>query len=229
MKNKLALLVALAVVGTAATVFRSAGSQAQTSSPRDKFTFEGAAQRATADGQTTVELITSIKEIHVSSLDDALAKYSVVVAQPNYIQSLRDGDFNIITWNKMLLLETLSLKPYVAPCSTCSASPASPPLVYPNTQSDEIRVPERGGTIDVSGVTFVQISDIPFFTYGKKYVLFVNINPSNRNATVIGGGFEVAADGNTLLPLDTSDSPSPIITGVASRFNNSLSQLRAAF
>jgi hypothetical protein len=229
MRNKLVILITLALAVTTLTVFRLAGSHAQSPSPRDNFTFEGLAQRAIADGQNAVELVTTIHEIPVASLDDALSKYSVIVVQPNYIQHFRSGDLSITTWNKLKVTETLSQKPYIAPCSSCASPPTSAPSGFPAPAADEILTPEAGGTIVVNGVTFEQSTDLPFFTTGKKYVLFVNLNSANRIATVVGGGFEVAANNDTLIPLDTSDDPSPIVTGVASRFGNSLAQLRAAF
>lgn len=237
MNRKLTLLIFLAVLVTAFTIIGGRinsgslirwSSHAQTSSPADNFTFEGLAARAQADGQTTVELLTHINEIDVDSFDDALSNYSVLIVQPTAIQSFRSGDQSIETWYKLNVVRTISQRAYVAPCGTCGAPPSAPPSGFPAPAAGEILTTEVGGTLVINGVTFAQSTDLPFFAPSETYVLFVNLNPTNNIATVLGGGFKVMPDGDTLSPLDTSDSPSVIVTGVASRFNNSLSQLRAA-
>ena len=234
MKPKLVFAIVVAVLLTALVVMNGSNGlsrfgvgHAQSPDPaRQSFTMEGMAQRALARGSNTITLETTVEGIDVASLDDALAKYSVIVATPTYAQSYRVGD-SIETWYKLRTLETISQRSYVPPCDSCG-SPSAIPGGVPAPAADEVLSSQIGGTLVVSGVTFTETAGIPLLISGSSYVLFVNINPANKVATVVGGGFALSADGNTLAPLDTSDSPSSIVTGVSLRFGNSLNQLRAA-
>ncbi|HYE16099.1 MAG TPA: hypothetical protein VD968_16795 [Pyrinomonadaceae bacterium] len=233
MKTRLTLLAVAAVLGTAWTIFfampgspRLRPAQAQGQDPGFNFTFEGLAQRAISDGQPAVKISTTIDDIDVTTLDDAMARYSVITVQPSLVAPYRTGDLTIESWSKMTITETLSSRPFVPPCESC-AQPPPKPGDFPDANWNEILTSEVGGTISVNGVTFTQTTGIPLFNANEQYVLFVNINPSNRVATVIGGGFRLLP-GGYMSPLDTSDNQSVIVTEVAARFNNSLDQLRAA-
>jgi hypothetical protein len=234
MKPKLILAIVIAVLLTALLVINGSNrlsgffvGHAQSSDPeRQAFTLEGQAQRALATGANTVTLETTVDGIDVANLDDAMAKYSVIVVRPTYAQSFRAGD-SIESWYKLRVVETVSQRTYLPPCSSCGSASA-PPGGVPAPAADELLSSQIGGTLVVSGVTFTETGGIPLLQPDISYVLFVNINPANKVATVVGGGFYLAADGNSLTPLDTDDSPSTIVTGVASRFGNSLNQLRAA-
>ncbi|MGH9932157.1 MAG: hypothetical protein ACREA9_23390 [Pyrinomonadaceae bacterium] len=235
MKPKLVVAIVLACLFTIVAIISGINhfpkitiGHAQSQDPaRQSFTFEGMAQRALARGSNTVKLETTVEGIDVASLDDALAKYSVIVVRPTYAQSFRAGDLSIETWYKLRVIETISQKPYVPPCDSCG-SPSNPLSGVPAPAADEFLSYETGGTLIVNGVTFVETAGLPLLFASNTYVLFSNINPANKVATVVGGGFKLSADNSTLVPLDIGDSPSCIVTGVSSRFGNSLNQLRAA-
>jgi hypothetical protein len=178
-------------------------------------------------GGNQVSIDTQIESIDVASLDDAISKYSVLVVHPNYAQSFRVRECSLETWYKLQVTETISSRGYVSPCPTC-AQPSSAPAGVPAPSSGEILSSEVGGRISVNGVSVIQATSIPLLSVSNTYVVFANVNPNNHVATIIGGGFLLSSDGNTLVPLDKTDSPSHIVTEVASRYGNSLNQLRAA-
>jgi hypothetical protein len=117
-------------------------------------------------------------------LDEALKNYSVFIAEPVESKSFPLEPRNIQTWHKFRILETLTRKSYMY-CSTCSSIAAVPQeMGKPNY--DEFFVNTIGGALSIEGVEVTQQNSSLHFEKGNKYLMFVNLTPSQVG--VLAGG-----------------------------------------
>jgi hypothetical protein len=211
-------LVLLAIAGIIA--FKSVGA---VQNPVEPGSLEEIAQNAKAQGTYEVNQIVTGTRVGVDGLDDAVANYSIVLAQPIASSTHITDPFTFMTWYKFRVYETLSSRPYL--CSECSSTQPFSDLFPLN--ADEILVPDAGGTIVVDEVTFNRgESTIPSYDASSIYVLFIDLNSATKIGTVRVGSVGVfVKSGDTLVPREVGTA---ISAELQKRYGNSLDQLRAA-
>ena len=182
-----------------------------TTSVQGKGSLVEIARRKKAEGQDKA----SISEIRVDyggagmELDEALKKYSVFIAEPIESKSFPLESSHVRTWYKFRILETLARKNYL-PCPKCSPIPLVPEEMARSTDG-EFFVYAIGGVIDVEGVEISQPNSSLHFEKGNKYLMFVNLAPS-QVAEVAGGpaGAFRLDENDSLHPLMKEDAPLPV-------------------
>lgn len=158
------------------------------------------------------------------TFDEAKANYTVVLATANSKHSLQNGPFSIVTWSRFTLNETLStVSPHV-----CVSGACAPPAGIAAAGSTELLVPKPGGNIFKNGVEVdLRLEDFPDFVTGQSYLLFLDYDPAGRvGAPALGelGVFTVNSNGTVTALVASSD----LKNDIATRFGNSLSQIRTA-
>lgn len=141
-------------------------------------------------------------------LDEALRNYSIFVAEPIESKSFALGPTRIHTWHRFRILETLARKSYWS-CSTCPQIAAIPQeMGQPNY--DEFFVAISGGVLNIEGVEITQPYSSLHFEEGNKYLMFINLAPS-QVAIVAGGpsGVFQLDKNDSLNPLMKEDAPLP--------------------
>jgi hypothetical protein len=199
-------------------------------------TLSSEAAAANSRGELMVRYIVGGSFASVASLDEAFARYTVLVAQPTLNRSYVVDDISVVTWSKMTVSETLSQKP-VYQCSGCD------PVVMPDPPADllplnsnEILIYRAGGNAVVDGVTFTfEVEQFPDFNVGQNYLLFLNEDTSKSVATAdIGsmGTFTLTSPNvfrSTLTDPNGAVIGNDVTDGMYYRFNNQLSLLRNFF
>jgi hypothetical protein len=120
----------------------------------------------------------------VKTLDDALANYSTIIAEPLLQYSEINPDSKEIqTWYKLNVLEFLS-DPKNAKCTNCSFAQQVPTQLQP-VEANEIILVRNIGTVVSDGVK-VTTSDwsFPDFKPKQKYLLFLSIDPRTRIGSI---------------------------------------------
>jgi hypothetical protein len=159
----------------------------------------------------------------VGSLDQALANYSVVVAQLIDSTSLQVDSRNIMTYHKFRLLETLSQKH-----SALAGVPEKLPAELSPLKHNEIYVLDGGGTVLIDGV---KVTQKPAYEYAKsrKYLLFISKNSAETIAMVsLGqyGVFRVRDDDDDTVE-GIAEDVSLLKRDLENRQANKVSRLRA--
>ncbi len=157
-------------------------------------------------------------------LNEALKNYSVFVAEPIESKSFTHGPTSIHTWHKFRIIETLARKSYWT-CSTCPQIAAIPQeMGQPN--HDEFFVAVSGGVLNIEGVEITQPDSSLHFEAGNKYLMFVNLAPS-QVAIVAGGpsGVFQLDKNDTLHSLNKENAPLP--AEVQERFGRKLFEFRS--
>jgi hypothetical protein len=215
-----AILVALGVRG----FLHHPGGRATTWQEDDSLV--AVARRAKAEGREKVS-ISGLRIDYAGAdidLDDALRKYSVFIAEPIESKSFPENSRSIQTWHRFRILETLSTRSYwyCATCSTVSDVPAE--MGKPNY--DEFFLDTAGGVLNVEGVEITQPTDSLHFEAGKRYLMFVNLAPSQMGVLAGGpsGVFRVEKN-DALDPLNKEDYRLP--SEVKKRFGLKLSEFRS--
>jgi hypothetical protein len=180
-------------------------------------------QQAKARGEK--EYVTGVLACgtEVSTLNQALSTYSVVVAQLIEKRTYAEN-YGLHTWYKFRVLETLSYKPLPRYSRWSSFVPQPSDLPV---GADEILMQGGDGSIVIDGVTVIQRSNSPDYLPSKQYLLFVELDPSRRLAAVPwpdeAGIFIVDADGvvkaTDNLSYDLKDQ-------MGERFGNSVERLK---
>lgn len=226
MKSVKTLLIAISVPCLIAILWFAKGASSQNSQLQsaEPGSIDELIVQALADGQTETTNAVVVEHEEVPTFDTAKASYSVVVATANSKQSLLINPFVISTWFRFTVNETLStISPHI-----CTNGRCAPPAGVAAAGSTELLVPKSGGTIVKDGVTVdIEVHGFPDFTPGQKYLLFVDYDASARvGAPALGpiGVFRVNTDG-TVTSLSAS---SDLKDDIATRFGNSLSQIRTA-
>lgn len=186
------------------------------------------AQDAQANGQQNVDISTlEWTYSDIDSSDDAISRYSVILAVPidktSYVWS--DENQTIGSWYKLRVDEILSQRSYSA-CDVCPPPPDPPAELTAN--SNEILLPKYGGSVVLNGVTINSLDpDFPDYSFSASYLIFLDLD-SGRRVGVVGSGPAgvFAVQGDTLVPVTPRSNP--LASDIATRYGNSLSQLRAA-
>lgn len=234
LKRFIALALASTVLAMAAMFYARAGA-VQTGGEVDgsSFTLSGRAAAAVAQGELIVNYTTSGDFDQVDTLDDAFARYTVLVAEPVLSRSYVVDDVGVGTWYKVRVSETLSQKsPFQ--CSTCNpVTLPDPPSDLLPLNSDEILIYRAGGTAEVGGVTFnFEVEQFPSFNIAQKYLFFLTYDSSKKVATAaIGPTGVFAFTSPDLLTSSLTDADGFVISnavtdGMSTRFGNHLTQLR---
>lgn len=223
---KLALAIAavaiLTTLGMKAAFYPGRG----TPSVQGKDSLVEIARRKKAEGQDKARVSGLIVDYGGSGmeLDEALRDYSIVVAEPIESKSFAVGPTSIHTWHKFRILETLAQKKYWT-CSTCPQVAAIPQeMGQPN--NDEFFVAVSGGVLNIEGVEITQPNSSLHFEAGNKYLMFVNLAPS-QVAIVAGGpsGVFQLDKNDTLHSLNKQNAP--LAAEVQSRFGLKLFAFRS--
>jgi ligand-binding SRPBCC domain-containing protein len=134
--------------------------------------------------------------MEVSTLNEALSNYSVVVAQLIEKRTYAEKH-GLHTWYKFRVLETLSHRPL--PHYSQWSSYVNPPSDLLPVGADELLMQGADGSMVIDEVTVIQRSNSPDYLPTKRYLLFVELDSSRRLATVPWpdeiGIFTVDADG----------------------------------
>ena len=183
---------------------------------------KGMIREAKARGDNTVELNELVCGWDIGSLQEALSRDTLVLADLVGKKTYADTD-NLHTWYRFKIRETLLKNP-------------NPPYEYlfhsgPSDMlpiaEDEFLIHELNGQMEIDGVTVTQVSNGAKYFEGQTYLLFLWIDPSKRTAirtgTTPSGVFLVDSNGNLSSYLDDTY---PLKTALAERFNNSLNDLR---
>lgn len=228
--KKIALTALLLSIGLVALI----GPKLKTSAREGAFRMETAepgsieemAQEAAANGQTYTGIPLLAQHEDVTGMDQAKANYSVLVARADSKQTLQTSPFNIATWFRFTVTEVLSTQaPFVCVNGRCT-----PPAGVAGPGASELLLPKAGGSVVVNGVQVeLALQGFPDFALGQSYLLFIDYDASSRlGAPVLGsiGVFSVDASGNL---ASISPESNDLKTDIATRYGNSLSQVRAAF
>ena len=178
----IAAIAILIVLGMKGFVYHQGRAAA---SWQEKDSLVEVARRAKAEGQdkaTVSELRIDYAGADIEP-DKALKNYSVLIAEPIESKGFPQNRRSIQTWYKFRILETLSRKGY---CSTCSMPVAEVPQEMGQPNYDEFFVDISGGVLNIEGVEITQPTDSLHFEEGNKYLMFVNLAPS-QVAVIIGG------------------------------------------
>jgi len=180
-------------------------------------------QNATANGEVFVSVPIEVAHEDVAGFDEAMNYYSIVVAETLSKQTLAVSAYDTETWFKFAITEILSTKqPHVCVSGACSL-----PATLSAPSQNELWLSKAGGAIVRNGVTInLEWKDFPDFTIGQKYLLFIDLNQSTRvGVPAIGpvGVFMVDDSGTIASVFDEETS---LKSEIASRFGNSLGQIR---
>jgi hypothetical protein len=183
------------------------------------------ARRAKAEGQDKARVSGYIFDYGEDmNLDETLKNYSVLIAETIEGKSFALDSRDIRTWYKFRILETLSPRSYWY-CSTCPQIAALPQeMGQPNY--DEFFVGISGGVINIEGIEITQPYSSVHFEEGNKYLMFVNLSPSQA-AFIVGGPsgvFQLDKD-DTLHCLNKENYPLP--AEMEKRFGLKLSEFRS--
>lgn len=226
MKIAKTLLVAIPVLGLLAVLWFAKGASTQTQELQgaEPGSIDEMIVQAIADGQTETSNALVGEYEAVSTFDEAKTYYSVFVATANSQQSLQISPFSISTWFRFTVNESLS----VIPPNRCVNNRCALPAGVGAASGSELLVPRAGGTIVKNGVEVdLRMQEFPDFTPGQMYLLFVDYEPAARvGAPTLGpiGVFTVNSDGTVTAISAISD----LKDDIATRFGNSLSQIRTA-
>jgi len=182
-------------------------------------------QMAKAKGKQSVLLGSTIVDYAVPrSMDDALANYHLVVAEPISSRSY-PTTYNIQSWYKFRLIEELS-----APATNCidCVSTVGPPEDLLPLEPDEFLSAKVGGEVTVDGVRITSRDpEFPAFETGKRYLLLVAFD-SKRIVGVLRSGPWGAFALNAADRLEPVNAKlkHPFSQKLSEQFGNSLATLR---
>lgn len=189
---------------------------------------EALAQDCAANGIQSINISTMLWDYDgIGGIDDALSKYTVIVAHPvsstSYVWS---SELQIIgTWYKFAVTETLSQRPHI-PCDTCDTDP--PASLLP-LSAGQLLIPKYGGSVIINGVTINSIDrDFPAFQTSQNYLIFLDVDYTKGVGTLDGGGVAVFAIGANGVLTPVISINSALAEDISLRYGNSLPALRAA-
>lgn len=189
---------------------------------------EALAQHCAANGIQSIDISTMLWEYDgIVGIDDALSKYSVIVAHPVSSTSYTwSSELQIIgTWHKFAVTESLSQRPHI-PCDACDSDP--PASLLP-LSSGQLLIPKYGGSITINGVKINSIdSDFPAYQTSQNYLIFLDVDQTKGVGNVAGGGVAVFAVGANGVLTPVISIRSALAEDISLRYGNSLTALRAA-
>ncbi len=190
---------------------------------RGKLTWH--AQLAKAKGLDRVVVRSSIVDYAVPrSFDDALANYSLVIAEPFESRSYATT-YDNQTWYKFRIVEELSAPP--SECIGCS-SDVEPPLDLLPLATNEFLSSKIGGEVAVDGV-LITGSDpsFPNFQIGKRYLLLIAFDSKKLVGTLRSGPWGVfALDSDEKIKSVNAELKDPFREKLLHQFGNSLPTLK---
>ena len=223
--------IALVLIGIAALIVWNTPRISQTvlaqvGSP-EPGSIDALAQQATANGESMI--VAPIMPFHedVEGFDEAKGAYTIVVAQAVSSQSYAISDFNLETAFTFNVTETLKANsPHLCVSGACAV-----PAGVSAPAANQLVLLRAGGSIVRNGVTVTQTwTELPDFTPGQSYLLFIDYDSSTRVAVpAMGpvGVFLVTSAGTVSSIITDPDKASGLQDDITERYANSLSQIRA--
>lgn len=190
---------------------------------RGKLTWH--AQLAKAKGLDKVVLSPSIVDYPVPrSFDDALANYSLVIAEPFYSRSYATT-YDIQTWYKFRIVEELSTP--TSACTDCGNT-AEPPVELLPVETNEFLSSKIGGEVAVDGVPITSNDpSFPNFQVGKRYLLLIAFDSKKIVGRLGGGPWGVfALDPGDKIRSVNPELKDPFREKLLHQFGNSLPNLK---
>ena len=228
MKKKSISLAFLVLIFTIGIVVKntSVGQQQSGERAQDRGTLAWHVREARARGRQQVTISTPIPLLAaVSGIDNALSRFTVVIAEPLTMRTRAQDRSNLETWVKFRVLETLSQNP--PECPAC-LSGVEPPVELLPLEENEILVPIAGGRLELDGVEIISRSDnFPELSTSRKYLLFLSLDSSRKLGMLhVGpyGVFTVNEANDVVEPI--ANQPHPLRADVENRHSNSLRRLR---
>jgi len=227
MKVKLfILLLSGFVIATLGAINSKQEQITELEASKDKNTIGWYVQQAKLRGEREVILPAPKVEYvtEINAVDEVFSHYRIVVAEPIEDKSFVD-DTHLYTWYKFRILEDLSSKK-ILPCPTCPLPSDVLNELLP-LSSDEILVLKIGGIVFVDNIKISMIDRrFPEFAKSKKYLLFLEIDPSGQVGKLrIGpGGIFTVGDDDQLSPIN--NEPHPLKRFMKMSYNNALHTLR---
>lgn len=161
----------------------------------------------------------------VKNLDDALSRYTVLIARPVEERAYLSEQDSITTWYKFKILEHVS-----QPAVSKSLDFIQPPVELLPLNDDEILVPRIGGTLSVDGVKVTRREHVfPEFKKSKNYLIFVLLD----NAIKVGlpdlgpAGVLTINDDDSLMPINSVTLP--LEKELKARYGKSLPEIKERF
>lgn len=188
----------------------------------DVTTIKARIRKAKAQGKKQVVL--SEPEVfyeEVSDVNDALSRYSLIIARPVEKSSLMLDQRNITTFYKFEIIETLSS---AQPANCCIAE--SLPDQLQATKENEIYIRVSGGTVNVDDVEVTIPEEFGELSMSQPYLLFISREEGKAIGIVkagAGGIFKVSDMGK----IETlSIRPHTLSLSVAKEYGSSIERLR---
>lgn len=190
-------------------------------------TLDWYAQQAQVQGASGYTFNASEDEyVQPNSWDEVLSGFSFVIAQPVQMKTYATADqTNIDTWIKFRISETLSQKP-VDSCAVCPPVPTPPSDMLP-LQANEILISKPGGTIGHNGIQLTAFNqEFPDFLMSQQYLLIIDLYSSigTGNFSMGSAGVYIIGSDGLLTPIQPEINP--YSNDLASRYGNSINQLR---
>ncbi|HEY6230802.1 MAG TPA: hypothetical protein VIW64_06040 [Pyrinomonadaceae bacterium] len=216
----IAILMVLGIKGLVYHQGRTAASW------QEKGSLVEVARRKKAEGQDKA----TVSEMRVDyaganiALDEALQRYSVFISELIESKSFVLNSRDIRTWYKFRILETLSRKSYWY-CPICSPINEVPEeMGEPN--SDEFFVDTIGGVLEIEGVELTQPNNSLHFEKGTRYLVFINLTPSQVGVLAGGPSGVFQLDNNdTLHSMQKANAQLP--AEMQRRFGLKLSEFKS--
>lgn len=137
----------------------------------------------------------------VRNLDEALAHYTTVIAQPISKVSKMNASGEIQTWYKARVIDFLS-QPVNLDCRTCSHSASVPSELQP-IATDQIVFSKNGGALVSDGIQVTSVDRVfPDMQVGRAYLLFISFDAFTRV-----GSLELGPTGVSAINADGTISP----------------------
>lgn len=166
-------------------------AQSERQAVRGNGLLKDSAGKAKAEGKDEIIIRAPLyRPAGVTSLDEALSYYTVVIATPVDSKSFIKSPDEIVTWYKFKVIEYLNRKEPLK-CSTCPSTPVAPSEMLP-LKDDEILIPRPSGSVVIDGVKVTSVeSGFPPFLQSKKYLLFIQFDSSSSIGMLRLGSYGV--------------------------------------
>jgi hypothetical protein len=174
-------------------------------------------EAAKSQGKTAVNISCPASEAPEVRLDDALSRYTIVIARPTATKTLIAGS-HVITWYKFNVIEYLTQR-------TAGDKEINGPPEFKSNNPKQIATALCGGSITVNGVSINQTNRrlTKPISPGKTYLLMLQMQPSQVGVLALGsyGIFEINQEGS----LRSIAPQHEIAVGMLARFGNSVEKL----
>ena len=219
--NRLLIVVIVLIPVLATTKFFKSSDASRRQIPNDPTTLEARVKPVKERGEKRVVFpLPEVRSATVSSIDEAVSKYSVLLVEPVDKITVRLDPWSIHTFYKLKILDRLN----DGPVSECCAPKDIPEQLSPLAEA-EIYLQVYGGTVVVDDVE-VTIGPEFSLTPHKQYLLFAAQDHSKKIALVKHGPravFSVTKEGR-LQPI--VNQPNEFSRGIEQKFGGSISTLK---